>query len=160
MLRFAREKAITIAAPPEAVYDYVSDISRHPEWAYHKLLIKSVGAGRFESNAEVLHLEMASVLNVETTDRPHRFTFISQDGMDGTYRWHFDMSPANEGTQLKYGLERLEARLWVQLTQPWLFWTVVGRQGMVGALANIKRNLEEPATSPKKSSSGSVPDRV
>jgi hypothetical protein len=160
MLRFAKEKAISIAAPPEAVYDYVSDITRHPEWAFHRLFIKSLGEGRYESNAEALHLEMASVLKVETTDRPHRFTFVSQDGMDGTYRWHFDISPAGGGSQLKYGLERLEARLWVQLTQPWLFWTVVGRQGMIGALANIKRKLEGAAQSSEKSSSSSLANQA
>ena len=30
---FVKRKTITIDAPPEAVYDYVSDISRHTEWA-------------------------------------------------------------------------------------------------------------------------------
>ena len=36
---FVKRKTITIDAPPEAVYDYVSDISRHTEWARHKLII-------------------------------------------------------------------------------------------------------------------------
>jgi hypothetical protein len=156
MLRFVKEETITIKASPEAVYDYVSDISRHPEWAFHKLTMKKVGDGRFESSTEVMHLEPRSVLTVETTNRPGRFSFISQDSVAGTYRWYFDISPVAEGSRLNYGLERLKARLWVQLVQPWLLWPTDGRKGVLGALANIKRNIEGPAQPTDKSRSRSL----
>jgi hypothetical protein len=142
---FAKLKTVTIDASPEAVYDYVSDISRHAEWAKHKLVIRKVGEGRYESSTEVLHLEPRSVLEVETTDRPRRFSFISNDSIAGRYRWYFDISPEGTGSKVDYGLERLEAPLAVKLLQPWLMWPADGRGGVVTGLANIKRNLEARA---------------
>jgi Polyketide cyclase / dehydrase and lipid transport len=144
---FAKQKTIMIDASPEAVYDYVSDISRHSEWAKHPLVIQKLGDGRFASSTEVLHLEPKSVLEVETTDRPRRFSFISNDSIAGRYRWYFDISPAGTGSKVNYGLERLAAPLAVKLLQPWLMWPVDGRGGVVTGLANIKRNLEAQTTS-------------
>lgn len=143
---FAKEKTITIAAAPEVVYDYVSDIRRHSEWSHHKLIIKDLGEGRFESSTEVMHLEPRSVLEPETKDRPRRFSFISHDSVAGTYRWYFDISPMDGGSYVRYGLERIDAALWVKLTQPWLLWTTDGRKGVINGLANIKRNVEAQAS--------------
>jgi hypothetical protein len=139
---FAKKRSITVAARAEAVYDYVSDIERHPEWARHKLIMKKTGEGRFESRAEVYHLEPTSQLRVETTDRPRRFTFLSDDQYAGTYRWYFDITPVDGGSLLTYGLERLSAPTVVKIVQPWLLWNTGGRQGLVTGLANIKRTLE------------------
>jgi uncharacterized protein YndB with AHSA1/START domain len=145
---FVKQKTITIEVPPEAVYDYVSDISRHTEWARHNLIIRKVGEGRYESSTEVMHLEPKSVLVVETTDRPRRFSFISNDSIAGKYRWYFDITGVGKGSKVTYGLERLEASLTVKLVQPWLLWPIDGRGGVMTGLANIKRNLEADAARP------------
>ncbi len=152
---FVKRKTITINASPEAVYDYVSDISRHTEWARHKLIIRKVGEGRYESSTEVMHLEPRSVLEVETRDRPRRFSFFSNDSIAGKYRWHFDIAREGQGSKVEYGLERLNASLTVKLIQPWLLWPMDGRGGVMTGLANIKRNLEAqaaPATEPSPTS--------
>ncbi|HEX3509347.1 MAG TPA: SRPBCC family protein [Candidatus Dormibacteraeota bacterium] len=152
---FAKQKTIAIDVSPEAVYDYVSDIGRHPEWARHRLVVSRVGEGRYESRAEVFHLEPHSVLEVETTDRPRRFSFFSNDSIAGRYRWYFDISPDGSGSRVNYGLERLSASLAVKLLQPWLLWPTDGRGGVVTGLANIKRRLEAeaaPAAAPSPKS--------
>ena len=151
---FAKKRSITVAAPPEAAYDYVSDIQRHPEWARHKLLIRKTGEGHFESTATVYHLEPKSQLSVETTDRPRRFSFISVDEMAGTYRWYFDISPDDGGARITYGLERLKAPLVVKAVQPWLLWNTGGRQGLETGLDNIKRALETHANHSAATSAG------
>lgn len=142
---FAKKRSITIAATPEAIYDYVSDIQRHTEWAKHPLIIEKKGPGRFESHAKVYHLEPKSDLQVETTDRPRRFSFIANDQYAGTYRWYFDIAPTSGGSHVTYGLERMEAPMAVRVLQPWLLWNTGGRQGLVEGLDNIKRTLETPA---------------
>ena len=155
---FVKRKTITIDAPPEAVYDYVSDISRHTEWARHKLVIRKVGEGRYESSTEVMHLEPRSVLEVETRDRPRRFSFFSNDSIAGKYRWHFDITREGKGSKVEYGLERLNASLTVKLIQPWLLWPIDGREGVMTGLANIKRNLEAHAAPAAEPSPTSQPE--
>jgi hypothetical protein len=153
-MMFVKEKSIRVQASPEQVFDYVSDILRHPEWARHKLTMRATGDGRYESTAVVSrvgHLEPRTQILIETKDRPRRFTFVCDDEFVGQYRWHFDIAPADGGALIRYGLERLQAPFWVKVVQPWLLWPMDGRQGVVIALANIKRALEagiQPSRAP------------
>jgi Polyketide cyclase / dehydrase and lipid transport len=145
---FAKEKSIHVEATPEAVFDYVSDIHRHPEWARHPLTMREMGVGKYESTSKVMHLEPRSEIQVETVERPRPFTYLCDDNVAGKYRWHFDIAPAASGTTIKYGLERLRAPLWVRLVQPWLLWPMDGRVGVLIGLANIKRALESSEAAP------------
>lgn len=153
-MKFAKEKSIRVEAAPEAVFDYVSDIKRHPEWALHPLVMRELGDGTFESTATVIHLEPRTLIRVETADRPRLFTFICDDNIAGKYRWTFDITPAGTGCRVRYSLERLQAPLWVQLTQPWSLWPLTGRPGMLAGLTNIKRAVE--ATERKRSEAPNV----
>ena len=148
---FVKEKSIHVDATPEVVFDYVSDILRHPEWAKHKLTIRTTPGGRYESTAQVVpgHLEPRTAIRIETKERPHRFTYVCDDGFVGQYRWHFQITAAGSGSTIKYGVERLQAPLWVKLVQPWVLWPIDGRAGVLTGLANIKRAVEagtQPST--------------
>ena len=145
---FAKEKSIHVEAAPEAVYDYVSDIKRHPEWAMHPLVVRERGDGTFESTATVMHLEPRTSIRVERQDRPRRFSFLCDDDISGKYRWKFDIEPSGAGCTVRYSLERLAAPAWVKLVQPWSMWTMTGRPGMLTGLANIKRAVEASHTQP------------
>ena len=50
------ERSTTIDAPAERVFDYVADITRHPEWAGHKLevVVKSQGPVQAGSTFETV----------------------------------------------------------------------------------------------------------
>lgn len=147
-MSFKKEKSVRVAAPPEAVFDYVSDIKRHPEWAMHQMVMRERGDGTFESTVKVMNLEPRTVIHVETRDRPRRFTFLCDDNTVGQYRWTFDITPDGAGSRIKYGMERLHAPLWVQLTQAWMLWPTDGRRGVITGLANIKRALETTEMQP------------
>ena len=146
---FVKEKSIHVEATPEAVFDYVSDIRRHPEWARHRLTMRDTGDGKFESTSQVMHLEPKTVIEIEAAERPRHFTYLCDDNVAGKYRWHFDIAPAGSGSTIKYGLERLRAPLWVRLVQPWLLWPTDGRVGVLIGLANIKRAVEATGTRPE-----------
>lgn len=139
---FKKEESIHVEATPEAVFDYVSDIKRHPEWAKHPMVMRERGDGTFESTVKVMNLEPHTVIQIETKERPRRFTFICDDDTAGKYRWTFDITPAGTGCTIKYGLERLQAPTWVKLAQPWMLWPMDGRRGVLTGLANIKRAME------------------
>lgn len=145
---FVKEKSIHVNATPEAIFDYVADIRRHPEWARHPLTMRETGDGKYESTAKVMHLEPKTQIQIETVERPRRFTYLCDDNVAGKYRWHFDISLAGSGSTIKYGFERLRAPLWVRLVQPWLLWPMDGRVGVLIGLANIKRAVEATETRP------------
>jgi len=145
-MKFRKEGSIEVSASPDVVYDYVSDIPRHSEWGLHKLTIRQTGPGRYASNAVLGPMDLQATIRIEAAERPHRFAYVCDDRAAGVYLWYFQISPSGGGSRIRYGLDRLQAPLWVQLVQPWLLWNTGGRQGLEKGLANIKRILEGPAT--------------
>lgn len=138
---FAQEKSIDIDAAPEAVFDYVADLQRHPEWAAQKLEIVPRDDGRFDSTVTIGPAKLKAVLSVESSDKPRRFVFVSDDGL-APHRWHFDISPRTGGSRLRFGFERMSGPMIIRIAQPILMWPLVGNPGMDKGLANIKRQLE------------------
>lgn len=145
---FAREESIHIDASPEAVYDYVSDIGRHPEWAAQDLVIRPSGDGRFESVVTMGALKAKAVITVQVSERPSRFVYVAQDDVSGPHRWTFDIEPDASGTRLTFRMERMHDALWARILQPVVMWPLIGHPGVLKALAAIKRHLEAPETRP------------
>jgi hypothetical protein len=152
---FMREESVHIEASPEAVYDYVSDIGRHPEWAAQKLLMQPLGDGRFESTMHMWPLKAVSVINIETAERPRTFVYVADDNVSGPHRWRFDITPDSGGSNVKFTLERMHEGLFMRLVQPVIMFPLIGRPGMVTALRNIKGTIEgatrEPNVAPSPS---------
>jgi uncharacterized protein YndB with AHSA1/START domain len=142
---FHRSETVLIDAAPEVVYDYVADISRHPEWAHEHLEITPGPEARAEKGFSfeyVTHF-MGSAKGggiVTEAERPRVFTYECTD-KDGRYRWTFELQAEESGTRLTHKMWRLQAPLYFKLLQP-LLWPVIGRKMVSGGLANIKANLE------------------
>jgi hypothetical protein len=64
--------------------------------------------------------------------------------MSGVHRWTFELIPEGDGTQVRYGLERLSAPLYFRVMQP-LMWRLIGRKMLVKGLNNIKARVEAGA---------------
>jgi uncharacterized protein YndB with AHSA1/START domain len=145
---FAKQIAISIPAAPEAVFAYVSDLTRHGEWANEPIEIRlESGDGRtpgstFSSTAGVLGGVKATIRLV-ALDPPRRLVYDCDD-MFGSYRWTLSVEPEGAGTRLTQRMERLSAPAWVRLVQPWLMWPVLGRRGVSRGLANIRARLTAP----------------
>src|SRR3954471_18141765 len=75
-----RERSILINATPEAVYDYVSDVMHHPDWAAQKMEMKHTGGpdagvgAEFESTVHFMG-HVAGRLKVIEASRPGRFVY-------------------------------------------------------------------------------------
>ena len=104
---------IQIDAPPEAVFDYLSDMKRHPEWANPKAKMKmeevSGGApakgATYHSRALFIGKPVSADLTVTEFDRPRRFTFSvmhHQDGKkDASFEQSFRLTAAGGGTMVE-----------------------------------------------------------
>lgn len=146
---FKRDETVHVDASPEAVYDYISDIGRHPEWAAQKLAMRPLGDGRFESVMWMGPLKAVSVIHVETAQRPRTFVYVADDNVSGPHRWRFDISSESGGSSVKFTLERMHDAFFMRLMQPVCMFPLIGHPGMIKGLSNIKRTVEGARSEPK-----------
>ncbi len=146
---YYREVSIHIDAPAEKVFDYVTDVARHGEWAANELVIRrdpgpDHGPGaRFTSQVKLMGEITAHGVVIEE-DRPERFIYEVEDS-SGKWRWTMALQRQAQGTLLSHRFERIRAPLWVLLIQTWLLYPFVGRPAMQKGLANIKAQVESEA---------------
>jgi hypothetical protein len=142
MTRYAA--SISIDLPVEAVYDYVSDIARHGEWAQHRLEIAPVegseGAGAtYRSTAHQLGQQTYNEVEVVEASRPRRFAFEAR-GREGHFRHTFDLDEVGGSTRLGKTFEVLEVPWFTRLALP--VFALIGPRNMRKDLARIKARLE------------------
>lgn len=88
-----------ITAPPDVVFGYVADLTRHSRWAADKLAIEPLDATgtAFRSHAVVKSLTFDATLTV-TGHQPNRaFSFKGED-KTGAFEHHFTLQPQDGGT--------------------------------------------------------------
>lgn len=101
-----RESRIEIAAPPEVVYDLVSDLPRMGEWSPESTGGEWLdgGAGRvgdwFEGHNRAGEREWTRRSEVAVADRGVEFTFVVGGVAANCTWWSYVMAPSAEGTTL------------------------------------------------------------
>lgn len=96
---------VGINAPPEAVFAYVSDLTRHPEWSGGRLKVEALASGpvavgsRYRSHGDVAgQKDRANELRVTDYLPPARFAFVAQDSGFGEVSHTFTFTPQAGGT--------------------------------------------------------------
>jgi hypothetical protein len=142
---YTKEVVVHIDATPEAVYDYVCDLSRHHEWAKTKidLTVGPAGDNGLPTFTSVAHAPGSPRAEgkVVAAERPNRFQYEARDS-SGRYRWTFGISPDGTGSRLTYLIEQLEVPMWFRVLQPLIFATA-GRGMMESSVSSIKANVEQ-----------------
>lgn len=106
MPRASFRTQVNIQAPQEEVFDYVSDLSRHGEWASDPVEITTVEAmprvvgSRYRSIAQSHGVTFHSELVVIRYDRPLRFAFYGEDST-GRVEHHFSFYRDGDGTRVE-----------------------------------------------------------
>ncbi len=109
----SRSSVVTwIPAPPEEVFSYVADMTRHHEWALDEITVTPVTPGpvrlgsRFTSVGKQLGKEWPSQLEVTAYEPPRRFEFTATGGPlpspeGDPHRHEFLLTAENGGTRLE-----------------------------------------------------------
>lgn len=125
---------------PDAAYDYVADITRHPEWAMDDMNVETLEPGkRYRATAPFFGRPNPSDLTVTTAQRPARFGFDAQDRQGITHH-EFRFTAAGGGTVIE--------REMTGVRQPWFgpILAVVFRgainKNFNGAMEKLKTRLE------------------
>jgi|GEM_PF-369742 len=103
-----------VRVSPETAFAYVSDISRHNEWAENEVKITPLTPGlvrlgsKYEAVGRQAGKDWPSQLEVTAFEPPRRFEFTATGGPIGTpegdpHRHQFLFTPKNGGTELEVG---------------------------------------------------------
>jgi uncharacterized protein YndB with AHSA1/START domain len=143
---------VWIKAPPEAVFAYVSDLTRHPEWSGAPLSIKALSPGpvaagkQYESQGDVAtQKDRPNQVRVTEIQPPSRFAFVASDPDFGEVPHTFTFTPQAGGTlvdrTVTVSLSPARAFLFRALIRP-----LVGKPLMDKAMARLKAKLEAAAS--------------
>jgi hypothetical protein len=145
MKRF--EDRISIGAPAGRVFDYVSDFTRHGEWAGHGLeVMKStdgpVAVGStFSTTAKQFGTQREQSRITELTPG-RKFAWDSTGALGRVHHW-FSVSEEGASTTLSKGAEMVDPTLLAKLTG-WKLSRDIPK-GIHSDLVNIKAHLEGSA---------------
>ena len=142
-----------IDAPPEEVFDTLSDVEHHPEWANPsaKLKMSSVSGGpppmgsTYRSEQVFVCKAQTADIEIVQFDRPNRFAFaITQrkqgsDGKEVHYTHTFVLSPEGGGTRLERTTDGDGNRVVGSLAKP-----AIMKDGRT-SLGNLKARVEASA---------------
>ena len=86
MTTVIRSHQILVQAPLQTVFDYVSDLIRHPEWSSGQLKIDELTPGPIDVGKEYLSRGEVAVqkdrpnkIQIMEYRSPHRFGFVAND---------------------------------------------------------------------------------
>jgi len=139
---------VSIFASQQKVFDYVSDISKHPEWSGGELKIEEVTPGPIAVGKEYFskgeagpEKERPNKVKVNLYEPPNKFGFISTDPTFGEVRHVFTIEPNENGviftrtTTIK--LKPIFAVVFRILINP-----LLGNPQTKKSLTRLKSNLE------------------
>jgi uncharacterized protein YndB with AHSA1/START domain len=112
-------KETTVKAPPQAVFDYVSDLTKHPEWGQHRNVVVAQTAGpvkvgsRYDTTNHQFGTHMEPV-TVTEYNPPTSFGYEST-GTIGLVRHGFVVTPAGDATKLTKWMEVMKPSMLVKL---------------------------------------------
>ncbi len=140
---------IFIQAKPEAVYSYVSDLTRHPEWSGGRLRIEAGPAGpakvgsTYQSYGDLPNQkERRNELRVTLVQPPSLFTFIAKDPDFGEVEHTFMFTSENDGTLVERTvstiLDPMKTFMFKIFIHP-----LIGKPMMDKAMKNLKQKFEK-----------------
>ena len=152
MVTVVRSHQVLVNAPLQSVFDYVSDLTRHPEWSGGRLRIEAVTPGPISVGKEyVSHGEVAiqkdrpNTVQVTQYESPHKFGFVAIDPDFGKVSHEFTFAEQTRGVLITRTMT-LSLNPFVAFAFRFLIYPLIGSPSMNKSLAALKAKLEEPYT--------------
>jgi uncharacterized protein YndB with AHSA1/START domain len=140
---------VTIHAPVQAVFEYVSDLTRHPEWSSGQLRIKAITTGAVQVGKEYTSYgEVAwqkrrrNTVRVTEYEAPHRFGFVAQDPRVGNVSHVFTFTEKQGGVLVERTMT-LALHPIVAFVFRYFIYPGIGAPSMDKSLELLKARLEK-----------------
>jgi len=144
-----RSHQILVNAPLQSTFDYVSDLTRHPEWSGGELKIEAVTPGPVAVGKEYIsHGEVAGQKNRPNTvqiaeyESPHKFGFVAKDPDFGKVSHVFTFAEQNGGILITRTMT-LSLKPIMAFLFRFLIYPLIGSPSMDKSFAALKARLEE-----------------
>ena len=148
MTTVVRSHQVLVNAPLQTVFNYVSDLTRHPEWSGGELKIEAVSPGpiavgkEYRSRGEVaIQKDRPNTVQVTEYESPHKFGFVANDPDFGKVTHIFTFTEQSGGVLVERimtvslnPITALGFRLFV--------YPLIGRPSMNKAMVRLKTKLE------------------
>jgi uncharacterized protein YndB with AHSA1/START domain len=137
---------VQIAAAPERVFEYLSDLAKHGEWTADPAAIVAqdgspVAPGkRYVSNATFMGRAVQDQLEVTVVEPPKRFGFVAR-GPQAVVDHVFTLRRGMDGTHVERVSTVLQMPLWLKLAFP-LLYLLVGKKSDAASLGQLKSRIE------------------
>ena len=148
MVTVTRIHEVFVRAPRDKVFDYVSDLTRHPEWSGGKLTIEALTPGRvavgkeYVSRGQVaVQRERPNTVRISEYDPPRCFTFVARDPDFGRVTHEFTFHEQGEGVLVRRVMS-LSMGTWMAFLFRTVIYPLVGRPSMERAMRSLKDKLE------------------
>jgi len=141
------EDSITVAAPADKIFSYVSDFTRHGEWGGHELQATKVGDGpvavgsKYATTAKLLGTQREESTITDLTPST-KFAWDSVGALGRVHHW-FSLSEQGGSTNVTKGAEMVEPKFLAKMTMFKISKDIP--KGLRSDLANIKKNVEGSA---------------
>ncbi len=149
MTTVVRSHQILIHAPLQSVFDYVSDLTRHPEWSGGQLKIEAVAPGpiavgkEYVSRGEVaVQKDRPNTVQISQYESPHTFGFVANDPDFGKVSHVFTFTEQDGGVLVKRAMT-VSLNPIVAFLFRFFIYPLIGRPSMDKSLALLKAKLEE-----------------
>lgn len=151
MTTIIRTTQILVHAPLGSTFEYVSDLSRHPEWS-GGLKIDAVTPDPIAVGKEYIsHGEVAAqkdrpnTVRVSQYEPPHKFGFIAKDPDFGDVSHAFTFRAQNGEVLIERTMSVTLNPIMAFLFRTFIY-PLIGRPAMNKSMAALKMKLEENAT--------------
>ena len=148
MTTVVRTPRILVNAPLQQAFDYVSDLTRHPEWSGGELKIEALTPGpiavgkEYRSRGEVaVQKDRPNSVRVSVYEPPHKFGFIANDPDFGDVSHVFTFTQQSGGVLIERAMT-VSLNPIIALGFRFLIYPFVGRPSMNKSLAKLKEKLE------------------
>ena len=139
------QQSINVGASPETAYQYLADLTKHPEWAAHKLEVQPSSEGpaapgsTFSAVGHEMGTHRATVRLTELRS-PERITYEAEDDTGHFRHWISISASRDGGAEITKGVEALRTNLMLTLMKPLM--PVIISRGLKGDLQRIRGRLE------------------
>ena len=148
MTTVVRTHRVLVNAPLQQAFDYVSDLTRHPEWSGGELKIEALTPGpvavgkEYRSRGEVaVQKERPNTVRVSAYEPPHKFGFVANDPDFGDVSHVFTFTKQEGGILIERAMT-VSLNPIIAFGFRFLIYPFVGRPSMNKSLAKLKKKLE------------------
>ena len=148
MTMVTRSVEVTVDAPLQMAFEYVSDLKRHPEWnkglQIEELTPGPIAVGKqYASRGEVaVQKDRPNTLRVSQYEPPHKFAFTARDPNFGDVQHEFKFTQEPGGVVISRAMT-LRLKPIIAILFRLLIYPLVGQPSMIRSFAALKERLEE-----------------